>query len=33
MRWAFYDPATQRLSPEVCAVPFPNMRDLKVLAT
>jgi hypothetical protein len=30
---AIYDPATQQLSPELCPVPFPNVRDLKVLAS
>jgi hypothetical protein len=30
---AMYDPATQQLSPELCAVPHPNVRDLKVIAS
>jgi hypothetical protein len=30
---AMYDPATQQLSPELCAVPHPNVRDLQVIAS
>jgi hypothetical protein len=29
---AMYDPATQQLSPELCPVPHPNVRDLKIFA-